>query len=225
MGGFHQLRVRQNTIHKRYACLAFKTWFVDAGVISEGSADMALEGRHYCSNMRLIKESFNALIQHRVKSLTEDLTCVNNELLDNLQRLRDNPSLENVDLIISSNTFNDLYNRIFKTTGTQGQITVAYLKDVSSLLSLVRSVRDGNFKLHMETQREMLKFCFSFNHINYARYMTYQHLFLSQLEIENHQTVIDLKSRIGGSLSGSSFSSIYGEFSMDKQNDRLALID
>ena len=32
MGGFHQLRVRQKTIHKRYACLAFKTWFVDAGV-------------------------------------------------------------------------------------------------------------------------------------------------------------------------------------------------
>ena len=58
--------------------------------------------------MRLIKESFNALIQHRVKSLTEDFTCVNNELLDNLQRLRGNPSLENVDLKISSNTFNDL---------------------------------------------------------------------------------------------------------------------
>ena len=134
MGGFHQLRVRQNTIHKRYACLAFKTWFVDAGVISEGSADMALEGRHYCRNMRLIKESFNALIQHRVKSLTEDFACVNNELLDNLQRLRGNPSLENVDLKISSNTFNDLYNRIFKTTGTQGKITVTYLKDVSSLL-------------------------------------------------------------------------------------------
>ena len=121
-------------------------------------------------------------------------------------------SLENADMIIRSNTFNDLYNRIFKTTGTQGKITVAYLKDVPSLLSLVRSVRDRNFNLHMEAQREMLKFCFSFNHINYARYMTYQHLFLSQLEIENHPAVIDLKSRgIGDSLSGSSFSSIHGD--------------
>ena len=139
---------------------------------------MALQGRHYYRNLRLMKESFNALIQHRVKSLTEDFTCVNNELFDNLQRLRGNPSLENVDLIISSNTFNDLYNRIFKTTG-KGQNTLAYLKDVSMLLSLVRSVRDGNFKLHIEAQREMLKFCFSFNHINYARYMTYQRLFIS----------------------------------------------
>ena len=42
MGGFHQLRVRQKTINKRYACLASKTWFVDAAVIAEGSADMAL---------------------------------------------------------------------------------------------------------------------------------------------------------------------------------------
>ena len=177
---------------------------MDVGVIAEGSADMALEGRHYYRNMRLI--------QHLIKSLTEDFTCVNNELLDNLQPLRGNPSLENVDLIISSNIFNDLYNRIFKTTGTKGQITVAYLKDVSSLLSLVRSVRDGNLNLHMEAQRVTLKFCFSFNHINYARYMTYQHLFLSLLEIENHPTVIDLKSRgIGSSLSGSRFSSIHGD--------------
>ena len=67
MAGFHQLRVRQKTLHKRYACLGFKTWFVDAGVIAEDSADMALEGRHYYRNMRL---SFNSLIQHRVKSLT-----------------------------------------------------------------------------------------------------------------------------------------------------------
>ena len=33
---------------------------MDAGVIAEDSADMALEGRHYYRNMRL---SFNALIK------------------------------------------------------------------------------------------------------------------------------------------------------------------
>ena len=152
MGGFHQLRVRQKTIHKRYARLLSKTRFVDAGVIAECSADMALEGRHYYRNMRLMKKSFNALIQHRIKSLTEDFTCVNNEPLDN-------PSLENVDLIISSNTFNDLY-RIFKTTGTQRQITVAYIKDVSPLLSLVRSVRDGNFNLHISERDSKILFLF-----------------------------------------------------------------
>ena len=94
--------------------------------------------------------------------MTEDYACVNNELLDNLQRLHGIPSLENVDPITSSDTFNDLYNRIFKTTGTQGQITVAYLK----VISLVRSVRDGNLYFHMEAQREMLKFCFALSTIS-----------------------------------------------------------
>ena len=155
MAVFHHLRVRQKILHKRYACLGFKTWFVDAGVIAEDSADMALEGRHYYRNMRL---SFNALIQHRVKSLTEDYACVNNELLDNLQRLRGIPSLENVDPIISSDTFSDLYNRIFKTTGTQGQITV-YHKVVSSLLSLVRSVRDGNLYFHSVSLFQPYQLC------------------------------------------------------------------
>ena len=44
MGGFHQLRVRQRIIFKRYVCKGFRKWFIDAGIIAEGSPDMALEG-------------------------------------------------------------------------------------------------------------------------------------------------------------------------------------
>ena len=47
MGGFHQLRVHQKLIYKRYACLDFKSWFIDSGVIAKGSAHQTIEGRHY----------------------------------------------------------------------------------------------------------------------------------------------------------------------------------
>ena len=64
MDGFHQLRVRQKQIYKRYVCLDFKSWFIDSGVIVKGSVDQAIEGRHYYRSMKILKESFNALVQY-----------------------------------------------------------------------------------------------------------------------------------------------------------------
>ena len=64
MGGFHQLRVRQKQIYKRYVCLDFKSWFIESGVIANGSADQEIEGRHYYRSIRILKESFNALVQY-----------------------------------------------------------------------------------------------------------------------------------------------------------------
>ena len=62
MGGFHQLRVCQKQLFKRYACLDFKSWFIDSGGIAKGSANQAIEGRHCYRSMRILKESFNALV-------------------------------------------------------------------------------------------------------------------------------------------------------------------
>ena len=64
MDGFHQLRVRQKQIYKRYVCLDFKSWFIDNGVIVKGSVDQAIEGSHYYRNMKILKESFNVLVQY-----------------------------------------------------------------------------------------------------------------------------------------------------------------
>ena len=64
MGGFHQLRVRQKQIYKRYVCLDFKSCFIESGVIANGSVDQEIEGRHYYRSIIILKESFNALVQY-----------------------------------------------------------------------------------------------------------------------------------------------------------------
>lgn len=40
------------------------------------------------------------------------------------------------------------------------------------LLSFVKSVREGNFKLYKESIRNMIPFFFSFNHPHYARWLS-----------------------------------------------------
>ena len=168
MGGFRQLRVRQLIIFKRYVCKGFRKWFIDADIIAEGSADMALEERHYYRNMRLLKESFSALVQYRVENFTNNYKNLGEEFQLRLENISNEAS---IDEVISCNEFNDIYNNIVQTYGTESVTTVSYLHDVSSLLALVRSVRESDFELHMQAERDMLKYCFAFDHVNYARYL------------------------------------------------------
>ena len=98
MGDFHQLRVRQKEIYKRYTCLD-SGWFIDSGVIAKGSADQAIEGRHYYRSMRILKESFNALVQYSFKNAMlenrNDFSEIKNVIL-NLRKETTSANLEPV---------------------------------------------------------------------------------------------------------------------------------
>ena len=62
MGGFHQIRVFEKVLFKRYNCLGFQDWFVYSGKIATGSASQAFKWRHYYRSMHLHKEGFDGLV-------------------------------------------------------------------------------------------------------------------------------------------------------------------
>ena len=54
--------------------------------------------------------------------------------------------------------------------------------------------------------------CFAFDHVNYARYMTFQHVNLLNMNITRKDVLDDLLQHgFGGSLSGKPFSFIHGD--------------
>ena len=55
----------------------------------------------------------------------------------------------------------------------------------------------------------MVKYCFAFDHINYARYVSYQQVYLRELQRINNKAIIGLTQR--GSLLGDSFSCLHGD--------------
>ena len=115
--GFHQLRVRQKLIYKQYGCVGYKEWFVDAGIIAPGSVDKAFSGYHYYHCMRLLKESFDALVQYKTDQLTNNYETMDDILLQNLKTLQKEPSPEAVENIISSLPFQILYQQIVNVEG------------------------------------------------------------------------------------------------------------
>lgn len=64
--------------------------------------------------------------------------------------------------------FKDITERIISTAGTQTQMTIKYLKDMSVMLATASLVREGDLKKHFSTEREILKLIFAFVLINRA---------------------------------------------------------
>ena len=167
------------------------------------------EGRHYCRSAHLHKQSFEALIQYRIlkevnidgfsaamktriADLGEDLNCTNLDELVNEEEL-------------------SFIEKILKTSNTVSQMTISYIKDVGNLLALIASVRESKIEQRKD-ERVMLPDVFAFGHPNYGRYLTYQHITLSNLHLENPRDWEGLvKDGFGVNLSSQPFSTEHGD--------------
>ena len=78
MGGFHQLRVQQKTIHKRLAVKGYQAWCTNSKIIATGSSDSAIEGKQYYRSMRIHKEMCCALVQHTAEEITDKYKNLDN---------------------------------------------------------------------------------------------------------------------------------------------------
>ena len=75
-------------------------------------------------------------------------------------------------------------------TDTRSQMSIQYLRDISVMLSIVSAVREGCIDRHLQAEREFLKL--AFDHVNYSRYNSYQHVLLSHLKQNNDEAHSDL---------------------------------
>ena len=77
------------------------------------------------------------------------------------------PGFEKIDVIMKNEAFNVLFSKIMNgKVGTEAKMDIYFIKNVSSLLALVSAVRENNSEQHLQADREMVKYCFVFNHIN-----------------------------------------------------------
>lgn len=142
------LQIADGTIlFKKCGCLGFSDWWVDAGAIAEKSASQAHEVRHYAQSVRLHKQSFEALLRHRINSenIHEKLDM---EITKEIARLRHNPSAENLDVLLGKLRFKELCSSLMKAEGTQAAMMTKYLKDVTAMLCL-GAVREKSIETHL----------------------------------------------------------------------------
>ena len=180
--------------------------------------------------MRLHKESFNALVQFRTEKITSGFSEIDPNLKLKLKQLSSAPSPDAMEDVMVCPALELLVQKIVQVEdGTESRMTISYLRDVSLLLALVSAVREKDLSRHMQAEREMLSLCFAFDHINYARYMSFQHVNLLMLKMCHDPAFTELINLIsergfGGSLSGETFSAIHGDLITEIYNARHFLI-
>ena len=90
---------------------------------------------------------------------------------------------------MKNEAINVLFSQIMEdTAGTETKMTACFIKNVSLLLALFSAVRENNFERRLQVEREIVKYCFAFNHINYACYVSYQ-----QFVCENYKVSIVMR--------------------------------
>ena len=103
--------------------MGYRKWLTDAGVIAAGSADATVEVRNYYRNMRMNKELFWALVQHKLETLTSKYQEMNFELKNLFIGLTQDPGLEKIDVIMKNEAFSVLFSQIMvDTVGTKGRM-------------------------------------------------------------------------------------------------------
>ena len=77
------------------------------------------------------------------------------------------------------------------------------------MLAIKSAIREGDLKRHFSVEQGILKLMFAFDYINYAVYITYQHVYLNNLLRKDNSIEKNLiTNRHGASCTGDSFSTI-----------------
>ena len=100
-------------------------------------------------------------------------------------KLRVDPSPSLAESVIAYPNFRNIRSAITATSGTLSSMFVNYVKDVSALLAMIKSVRECNTEMLLEAERAFLPQLFAFGHPNYGCYLTYQHALFEVHRISN----------------------------------------
>ena len=205
MGVFHTICTMLAIIGKRFQDAGLRDLCIEARVIAEGSVSGVLEGRHYNRAVRVHKLVYEALLRLAWKGFLswlqifhEDKEHLVGDIWNDLEALEDNVCQHKFEEIKDSPTFLsimklfDIYlNYLRQDNGQLSTFWMTYIDMVEIILGLLRASREGNWPLHLSSIRAMIPWCFAYDRLNYARYLS---AYLSQMshleeehpEVHNH---------------------------------------
>ena len=202
MGVFHTICNLLSSIGKRFQDAGLRDLSVESGVIAEGSMAGVMGGRKYNRAVRLHKLVYEALMRLAWKGF--------------LQWMEDNPAVEVHHLEETMKSIANFHNRIthasfqellenessrcilesfqayldsLRVENSLAAFWMSYLHITETMLALIRASREGDWRLHLAAIRDMIPWCFAYNKVNYARFLTYYYATMSRLPTEHPEVL------------------------------------
>ena len=118
---------------------------------------------------------------------TYDLNLMYDNLRNVLRSLRCEPSPDKLHEVMQLPQFEDIMKQVLTfEKGSDGELTINDLKDVSFLLPLVSAVRECNIEQHLLAESNVICLVLAYDHQNYVHYNTYQNVYLSHFKRIDH---------------------------------------
>ena len=228
LGKFHTLCTLLSIIGKRFQDAGLKDLCIESGIVAEGSVSTLLEGRSYNRAIRVHKLAYEALMRVAWRGFQPwvderypiDMDHIR-RALDEVANLGNDLTKDNHDRVIESQPFKCLNERfeeyvdhLRKTNGPLSAFWMSYIEMVELTLHMVRASREGDWTLHLSCIRQMLPWCFAYDAINYARYMSVYYSDMTSLQ-EEHPEVHEFM-KTGGFTVQMSSKNTFGRIPVDQ---------
>ena len=202
MGAFHIMCNLISIIGKRFQDSGLKDIIIEAGIVAQGSVAGVLEGRQYNRAVRTHKCMYEAFLRMAFKEFPvwmEQHHLLHKGCIDEgvkvIQQLHEGLSPKTYNDVMSDTRLDRMlhYFELFldflrSNNGDLSAFWMSYIDMVTVLLGLLRASREGNWDLHVACIRYMLPWCFAYDKINYARYLSVYYAEMSRL-YETHPDV------------------------------------
>ena len=186
MGVFPTICTFLAAMGKRFQGAGLRDVCVESGVITDGSAAGVLEGRSFNRAFRFHKLMFEALnrltrngFQQWIEEHHEDKKPRVDDLIKGLKQLIDSTCEPEFNDVMSSPLFEEVSqlflsysNHLHHSSGKLSKFWMSYVDMVEVLLGLIRATREGNWSMHLSSVREIVPWCFAYDNVNYARYLS-----------------------------------------------------
>jgi len=196
VGTFHLVCAHMKMIGKKMVGTGLGDALVEAGLISGGSLDGVISGKHYNRALHCQKAMLECLkrllLEEFLKEQNADqiFASVTAESLEKLQSLAESSSqdtLEAVSTDLSIDRILAAYAEFRRKTtnghlGKTAQLWLSYVDHIRLVLFLLEAVTTNNFLLYAQSMSRMGPLFFSFWGQNYARYLAYFSVFLANIE-------------------------------------------
>ena len=186
MGGFHVSCIFIAVIGKRFAAAGLRDIIIEAGLTGQGAVESVLKGKQYNRAVRVLKFVYEALQRLKFDTFEEWLLSQDKERhltnflesleFNNLLKGRNTGTFQN-----SMNAFKEVFSLfqqfeaevLDKTLGPMALFWNSFIKMVQILLDYIKSIRTGDWDLHLQASERMLAWFHAYDRVNYSRHFTY----------------------------------------------------
>ena len=207
IGTFHLIMGYYKMLGKKMDGSGLSDVLLEANLISSGSLQGVLAGKHYdrATNChKVVLESMHRLLMQeylQTRSKAEVFNGLGNEKVKMVETVTNDLSpesltwfLEDPDLLTDLDDYLDFCETVRNgQLGKTAKFWLTYMDHVSLVLSLMRAVKTNDFYLYAYCIEHMSDLFFAYGGQNYARYLTYFSAFIANLELSHPGVTEEIK--------------------------------